>query len=130
MKWIAFTGPPKDGAPPLADSAQKLRNAPIMTAPIPDMKPIRWLAFLPLSILPLLAAGATQGPRLERALEARIGEALEEAGQGWARHRVTGRDVLITGTAPDKTAAERARSAAAANFGVRTVRMRAVTAGP
>lgn len=101
-----------------------------MTTPTPDMKPIRWLAFLPLVILPVLAAGATEGRRLERALEARIGEALEEARQGWARHKVSGRDVLITGTAPDQAAAERARSAAAATFGVRTVQMRSVAAGP
>lgn len=102
----------------------------MMTAPTPDMKPIRWLAFLPLAILPLLAAGATEGPRLEQALEARIGAALQGAGQGWARPSVSGRDLLITGTAPDKAAATLARSSAAATFGVRTVQMRVVTAGP
>lgn len=101
-----------------------------MTIPSPAMKPIRWLAFLPLVMLPVLAAATIERPRLERALAARVGEALQASGQGWARNSVRGRDVLITGTAPDKAAAEQARAAAAATSGVRTVRMRIVTAGP
>ncbi len=50
------------GSPcPFLDSDEKLRNSSPMPGPTFDMKPMRWLAHLPLAILPFLAAAAIEG---------------------------------------------------------------------
>ncbi|WP_374329640.1 hypothetical protein [Aestuariivirga sp.] len=123
MKRIAvtqmLTPPPAAGF----DSPPKLRMIPAMDEKPARMNPKRWMAFLPLVILPLLAAAVIEGPRLRRMTEHQIAAALVAAGQGWAKVTVTGRDVEIRGEAPSPEAAAVARSLAAATFGVRRVDM-------
>lgn len=93
------------------------------------MKPLRWLAHLPLVILPFLAAMAIEGPRLRAAVQQNVATTLAAAGQDWARPIAIGRDIEIRGMAPNRSAVEAARSAAAGTFGVRRVDMRAGTEG-
>lgn len=93
------------------------------------LRPLRWLAHLPLAILPFLAA-AIEGPRLERVLQHRVEGALAAAGAGWAKVTADGRDLEIRGLAPDRAAAETARRVAAGVYGVRRVDMRTGTALP
>ena len=90
---------------------------------------MRWVAHLPLVILPFLAA-AVESPRLERGVERRALAALVSSGNGWARVSVSGRDVEIRGMAPDRAAVEAARAIALATAGVRRVDMRVGTALP
>lgn len=133
MKWFAVEkrggGQGARVAYHLPDSAHKLQNLPKMTAKR-DMKPMRWLAHLPLAILPLLAAAAIEGRRLEPALERRVNASLATAGQDWAKPIADGRDIEIRGEAPNRAAIDAARRAAAATFGVRRVVMHAGTMGP
>lgn len=67
MKRIAVTEGNVDSPSPFLDSPQKLRNSPPMPKPTPTLKPMRWLAHLPLAILPFLAAAAIEGRQLDRA---------------------------------------------------------------
>lgn len=134
MKWFA-SARPADGVTAaegghLSDSAHKLHNSHMTRHEPHVLKPFRWLAHLPLAILPLLAAAVVEGPRLERDLQDSVTEALSEAGQGWARVLADGRDIEIRGAAPDKAAAEMARGMAAATFGVRRVAMHVAVVGP
>ena len=92
-----------------------------MDEPTSHMKPLRWLAHVPLVILPFLAAAAIEGPRLQHQVEGRVMAALAAAGQGWATFTVAGRDVEIRGLAPDRGAADAARAAVTATPGVRRV---------
>lgn len=84
-------------------------------------RPARWLAHLPLAVLPFLAAAAIDGRGLAPELTRRVSAALAGAGEGWAAPVVSGRDVEIRGVAPSAAAAARAAQAAAATFGVRRV---------
>lgn len=68
MKMFAITLGHVESQCPFLDSPQKLRNSPPMAKPPPTMKPMRWLAHLPLVILPFLAAAAIQGRQLDRAM--------------------------------------------------------------
>ena len=54
-----------DSPCPFLDSPSKLRNSPTMPKPTLTMNPMRWLAHLPLTILPFLAAAAIEGRRLD-----------------------------------------------------------------
>ena len=92
-------------------------------------RPLRWLAHLPLAILPFLAA-AIEGPRMQRDLEHRAAAALADSGAGWALVTADGRDLVLRGLAPDRAALERARATASAVPGVRRVDMRAGAASP
>lgn len=87
-------------------------------------KPLRWVAHLPLAILPYLAAVALEGPRLSRAVEQRVAAALTAAGQDWATVTARGQDVEIRGVATGAAAADAARAAAEATWGVRHVELR------
>ena len=127
MKWFALSGAQAGPQRGLCDSMRELHIVPEMTGPAAYMKPVRWVAYLPLVILPLLAARVTEGPRLVAAVEARVTEALSAAGQGWVKLMVDGRDIEIRGVAPDRAAADAAREAAAGTFGVRRVEMRVGT---
>lgn len=124
MKWIAGTGGRVDSRHAIVDSDQKLRNSPAMSGPASHMKPMRWVAHLPLVILPILAAAAIQGPLLRSDLAGQVNAALAAAGQGWAMVTIRGRDVEVRGKPPAKAAAEDARATASAVFGVRRVTMR------
>ena len=88
------------------------------------MKPLRWVAHLPLAILPFLAATFLEGPRLARQLEQRVTASLAEQNQGWAKVLVQGRDVEIRGLAPAQAAADAVLDEAKATWGVRSVAMR------
>lgn len=88
------------------------------------MKPMRWLAHLPLVILPFLAAAAIEGPVLRSMLAREVTAALADAGQGWAKVTLHGRDVEIRGQSPGTSAAGAARAAAAAVAGVRRITLR------
>lgn len=123
MKLIATEGSrliPDNGLP---DSSHELQDAPEMRRSISSMKPLRWLAHLPLVILPFLAAMAIEGPRLRAAVQLNVATALAAAGQDWAKPIAVGRDVEIRGVAPSRAAVEAARAAAVATFGVRRVKM-------
>lgn len=140
MKWIAGRAPDDGGdvknLGPRLDSHHELQNNPLMPTPdlmpaaaphpnpAPVLRPMRWLAHLPLVILPVLAAGAIQGPFLRANLTQEVTAALAAAGQGWASVSVRGRDVEIRGKPPGKTDAAAAKAAAAAVAGVRRVTMR------
>ena len=65
MKRIAEPMANVDSPCPFLDSPSKLRNSPEMPGPTLHMKPMRWLAHLPLAILPFLAAAAIEGRRLD-----------------------------------------------------------------
>lgn len=65
MKRIAETAGNVDSPCPLLDSPPKLRNSPPMPGTTHHMKPMRWLAHLPLAILPFLAAASIEGRRLD-----------------------------------------------------------------
>ena len=90
-----------------------------MPAHPPIMKPQRWLAHLPLAVLPFLAAAAIDAPRLQAGLAQRAEAALAAAGQDWARVTADGRDIEIRGEAPDAGALQRAQAAVTGIFGVR-----------
>ena len=94
------------------------------------LKPLRWLAHLPLVILPFLAAAVVERPRLERDLATRVTAALVAAGQDWTTVIVDGRDIEIGGRAPNRAAADAARAAVASTFGVRRIDMRVGVAAP
>ena len=94
------------------------------------MKPLRWVAHLPLAILPFLSAASIEGWQLEPVMERRVRDALQAAGQDWAKPMADGRDVEIRGWAPSVAARDAARQAALETFGVRRVVMHAGTAGP
>ena len=94
------------------------------------MKPMRWLAHLPLAILPLLAAGSIDGRRLGPMLESRVEAALSSAGQDWAKPMADGRDIEIRGTAPDAAARDAARRLVLETPGVRSVVMHVGTKVP
>ena len=65
MKRVAETAGNVDSPCPFLDSPSKLRNSPAMPGSTLHMKPIRWLAHLPLAILPFLAAASIEGRRLD-----------------------------------------------------------------
>ena len=124
MKWIALPGEERALAQPGSDSAKNLLYIPGMIESSSDMKPLRWLAHLPLVILPCLAAAMLEGPRLPREIEQRVTLALAAEGQNWAKVQAQGRDVEIRGVAPSGAALDAARAAARATWGVRIVDMR------
>ncbi|WP_421695377.1 hypothetical protein [Aestuariivirga sp.] len=47
-------------------------------------RPLRWLAHLPLAVLPLLAAVVLEGKHLQQNLLANAESRLAAQGQGWA----------------------------------------------
>jgi len=128
MKWIAVEDLRQTAPRPGSDSPRKLHMIPVMAEEPARLKPQRWLAHLPLVILPLLAAAVIEGPRLRHDMEHRLTVALGAAGQAWAKVTVSGRDVEIRGTAPGRAAAGVAQAVAAATFGVRRVDMHVGTA--
>lgn len=80
MKW--FAKQLGDGARglenpcPSLDSHHALQNYPAMQHAGPVMKPMRWVAHLPLVILPLLAASAIEGPFLRATLSREVTASL------------------------------------------------------
>jgi hypothetical protein len=128
MKRIAATHHGDAPSAAAFDSPQKLRMIPAMDEKPAGLKPKRWLAHLPLVILPLLAAAVIEGPHLKRQMEHQLTAALAAAGQGWAKVTITGRDAEIRGEAPNWASAGTAQLVAAATFGVRRVAMHVGTA--
>lgn len=92
-------------------------------------RPLRWLAHLPLVVLPFVAAVVIDGQWLAPALQDRAAAVLAAGGQDWARPTAHGRDVEIAGTAPNRAAVAAAVAAVAQLHGVRRVVARAVTRG-
>lgn len=95
-----------------------------MTSLLQLMKPGRWLAHLPLAILPFLAAVVIEGRQLSRDVMERVDRKLVAAGHGWAGLEVGARDVVISGRAPSAAAAAEAVALAKATEGVRVVELR------
>ena len=124
MKWFALKGIETGIGMPGSDSTEKLHDVRVMDETPTDMKPLRWVAHLPLAILPFLAATFLEGPRLARQLEQRVTASLAEQNQGWAKVLVQGRDVEIRGLAPAQAAADAVLDEAKATWGVRSVAMR------
>lgn len=129
MKWFAFGDRQSARFPQGFDSPQKLRIIRHMSEGSSVFRPMRWLAHLPLVVLPFLAAAVIDGPRLGPRLERSVTAALAGAGQGWAKPTVFGRDVEIRGVAPDRAAVDLARAVVEGTAGVRRVDMR-VRSGP
>jgi hypothetical protein len=129
MKWIAVETRNVDVTSGLPDSPQELQSRPEMVQSRSYMKPLRWLAHLPLVILPFLAAMAVEGRGVKTTVQTQVTAALAVAGQEWAKPIAMGRDVEIRGIAPNRAAVEAARAAAAATFGVRRVNMHVGTEG-
>lgn len=88
------------------------------------MRPTRWLAHLPVAILPFLAAVTVEGPRLSKDVEGRVAAQLAGQGHGWAKPEVRGRDVVIRGDAPSRAAADDALAVARQTVGVRRAVLR------
>lgn len=130
MKWIAVESLRPALPQPGSQPPPNLHMIPAMTAEPAGLKPKRWLAHLPLVILPLLAAAVIEGPRLKHDMEHRLAAALAAAGQGWAKVTVSGRDVEIRGAAPGQAAAGEARAVVTAQYGVRRVAMHVGTVLP
>ena len=124
MKSFADTEGLSTGDRPTLDSPAKLHDIPAMHEILSGMRPVRWLAFLPLVILPFLAALVLQAPFATALLGREVQKRLAESGQGWADVVVTGRDVQIRGVAPDRAAADAAYRTVAETFGVRRAELR------
>ena len=85
------------------------------------MRPLRWLAHLPIALLPLLAAVVIEGPRFQHALHQEVEARLAAADAGWAQVTVWGRDVMLQGAAPSAAQRAAARDVAAGTPGVRLI---------
>jgi hypothetical protein len=88
------------------------------------MRPLRWLAYLPLAILPFLAAFVIQGPQASAWLAREVEQRLAVSGQGWAKVLASGRDIEIRGIAPDHAAADAAYRTVVESYGVRRAMLR------
>lgn len=119
MKWITHTKGLSTAVSGTLDSPRKLRDIPDMREIISGMRPLRWLAHLPLAVLPFLAALVIQVPPASAWLARTVEQRLAAAGQGWAKVEVSGRDVEIRGIAPDRAAADAAYRIVIESFGVR-----------
>src|SRR5690606_33763663 len=88
--------------------------------------PLRWLLGGVL-IIGLLGIMNLQGvlARIEAELLQQSRTALDEAGLGWAEVAFSGRDGLITGSAPDEQELRKAYEITSSIWGVREVRNRA-----
>jgi OmpA-OmpF porin, OOP family len=83
--------------------------------------PLRWLwGILPLAIFSWLAVMSIREP-LERDLSQRAGEALRNAGLGWAKVRFDGRDGTVSGQAAEDNEPAKALEVARNTWGVRAI---------
>jgi hypothetical protein len=85
------------------------------------MRPVTWLKYAPVALLPLLAAYAINSGRTIRDLEARAAAALAEADAGWASVRLDGRDAWVAGDAPTQEAIDAAVKTVGDVYGIRRV---------
>ena len=85
------------------------------------MRPLTWLKFAPVALLPLLAAYAINSGKLLRDLEGRASQVMAQSGAGWAKLSFDGRDATIQGDSPSQEAIDAAVAALAAVPGVRRV---------
>ena len=85
------------------------------------MRPLTWLKFAPVALLPLLAAYAINSGKLLRDLEGRASQVMAQSGAGWAKLSFDGRDATIQGDSPSQEAIDAAVGALAAVPGVRRV---------
>jgi len=84
-------------------------------------RPWIWLwGLLPLALL-WLAAIVAGLPKMERDLALRADMMLAGDGQNWARVALNGRDLTLSGAAPDEGARRRARETLSTLWGVRSV---------
>ena len=65
------------------------------------MRPLTWLKFAPVALLPLLAAYAINSGKLLRDLEGRASQVVAQSGAGWAKLSFDGRDATIQGDSPE-----------------------------
>ncbi len=99
----------------------------------PDEKPrrsigravLRWLApAVVVTVVLTIAAILVQYPSVESDLEQRVAARMVEAGINWVSVAVDGREVVLTGTAPEVDAQQNALEVAAGVWGVAGVRDR------
>jgi hypothetical protein len=88
---------------------------------MPPLRPLQWLTYSPVTMLPLLAALMLEGPALQAKVEAGVRASLAEAGAGWAKADVRLRDVRLSGEAPSAEARDAVVAAVRAAPGVRRV---------
>lgn len=86
-----------------------------------NCRPLIWLwGLLPLMVLWLIAI-VVGVPNMERDLAGKAAAALSGAGQEWATVTLDGRDLTLSGAAPDETARQRAHTEMSAVFGIGSV---------
>ena len=88
---------------------------------LPPLRPLQWLTYSPVTILPLLAALMLEAPALQARVEAGVKARLAAAGADWARATVRMRDVRLSGEAPSAKSREALVAAVSAVPGVRHV---------
>lgn len=89
-----------------------------------EMRPLRWIAHLPIALLPFLAAVVLETTPFQRSLLAAAELRLSQAGQGWSRVVISGRDAQLRGSAPSEADAAAALAIVAATPGIRQVERR------
>jgi len=88
---------------------------------MPPLRPLQWLTYSPVTLLPLLAALVLEGPSLQARVEAGVRASLGEAGGDWVKAEVRLRDVRLRGDAPSAKARDTVIAAVRAAPGVRHV---------
>lgn len=90
---------------------------------------MRWVSYLPLSILPYLAAVALQGRDFQQNLAETAQARLNAAGQGWGHVLIDGRDAQLRGTAPTEADALAGLAIVQGTPGIRRVERRLAVSG-
>lgn len=81
-------------------------------------RPLQWVwGLIPVAVLAAMAYSFAV-PKIEQEISDNATKALDDAGHGWARLSVDGRDIALHGTAPTAQALDEAVSAAASAEGV------------
>ena len=88
---------------------------------MPPLRPLQWLTYSPVTILPLLAALVLEGPSLQAQVEAGVRSSLAGAGGDWVKAEVRLRDVWLRGDAPSAKVRDAVVAAVRAAPGVRRV---------
>lgn len=83
------------------------------------MRPLTWLKFAPVALLPLLAAYVISSGKVLNDLEQRASQVLAESGAGWAKLSMDGRDATVKGDSPSQEAVDAAVAAVSGVTGVR-----------
>ncbi|MFO0990774.1 MAG: Ig-like domain-containing protein [Hyphomicrobiales bacterium] len=92
--------------------------------------PVRWLKWSPLALVPFLGAWWFGSPSLEQQLQDSALAATKSGGLDWARIEISGRDVTLSGEAPDEAAISAAVQTTIGTYGIRRAVSEATVAPP